>query len=568
MYVSAGWKVFPTNSRRYSGGGLPSGHQEASNYAPAAPQSWSIDPAGNPRNDCAVWAAPGLIGIDVDHYGDKRGQDTIDELERKYGQLPATVSSTSRGARQPARIYWFRVPEGDSHERNQFVTKLRDVEIIQSHHRFGAVYPSVSHKTGETYRWFSKTDEMLPETVIPSVEDCAELTAAWVEFLREGSNSVAKRQSDLTWQQKIDVTLDYATGGDPCNVVLDALERYSKEDGSHYDRMVKTTLDLLRRGEQGHAGVRTALSKLQEMYVPYADEQGREGLGEFERQLAGAGDVIFNGEPSADRNGCRGMLGCGVSDALVITGSDFSVEEERRCWNRDKLLPSTAAAVITDRLPVRVSPSGELTAWVNGYWNEERSKNTIHRHVVALLGDRYTQTADGNICAVLQASDDSPEERDTEWLNVANGLLNWKTGVLWEHTPDHDSDYQFPVEFDPAATAPRFERFLAEVLHKDDVETVLRMFGYCLFRGYPIHKAFMLTGSGSNGKSLLLKTLVQMLGKRNTSGNSPQSFGAERFSVGDLHGKFANIAFDVSSERFVDTAAWKQLTSGDEVRFE
>ncbi len=99
-----------------------------------------------PDGNIALRLPDGVVGIDVDHYGDKTGGDTIAEHENRWGRLPAAPLTTSR-ADGLSGIRLYRVPPG-----TRLVGELPDVEIIQPHHRYAIVSPSV-HPEGRAYRW-------------------------------------------------------------------------------------------------------------------------------------------------------------------------------------------------------------------------------------------------------------------------------------------------------------------------------------------------------------------------------------------------------------------------------
>lgn len=120
-----------------------------------------------------------VIGIDVDHYGDKHGADQLADLERELGPLPNGPYSTSRGPDQPARIRFFRVPPG----RRRWLAKLaRDIEVIHYGLRYAVVWPSI-HPDGEgrVYRWYAADGTELDGP--PELADLPELPAAWVEHM-------------------------------------------------------------------------------------------------------------------------------------------------------------------------------------------------------------------------------------------------------------------------------------------------------------------------------------------------------------------------------------------------
>jgi hypothetical protein len=67
----------------------------------------------------------GVIGLDVDMYGEKIGRQTLRSLKEKYGPLPPTWVSTSRKDGSGIRLY--RVPE-DTHLHDP----RGGIEVIQS----------------------------------------------------------------------------------------------------------------------------------------------------------------------------------------------------------------------------------------------------------------------------------------------------------------------------------------------------------------------------------------------------------------------------------------------------
>jgi len=89
------------------------------------------------------------------------------------------------------------------------------------------------------------------------------------------------------------------------------------------------------------------------------------------------------------------------------------------------------------------------------------------------------------------------------------------------------------------------------------------LFGYCLWRKYPYQVAFLLIGSGSNGRSTLLAVLEAILGKENISSETLQNLCHNRFSTAELYHKFVNICGDIPSKKIEDAGAFKMLTGGD-----
>ena len=150
-------------------------------------------------------------------------------------------------------------------------------------------------------------------------------------------------------------------------------------------------------------------------------------------------------------------------------------------------------------------------------------------------------------------------------IPVQNGLLDLETFELREFTPDLYFTFKLPVWYEPNADCPKFKKFLSEVLYPEDIPTMQEFFGYCLWRDYNIQKAFMLIGEGSNGKSTLLRVLKKFLGPENTTSIAIQTLERDRFALGGLFAKLANIYADLPDKALYSTGTFKMLTGGDAI---
>jgi len=151
-------------------------------------------------------------------------------------------------------------------------------------------------------------------------------------------------------------------------------------------------------------------------------------------------------------------------------------------------------------------------------------------------------------------------------LNVKNGLLDLETLQLRPHTPDYLSTAQLDVAYDSTARSPEIIKFISEVVQPIDVPLIEEIFGWLLWPDYHIHKAVMLLGPGRNGKGTLLRLITAFLGRKSISNVTLQDLVADRFSKADLYGKIANIGGDLPSKDLSDTAAFRNLTGGDDNR--
>jgi len=154
-------------------------------------------------------------------------------------------------------------------------------------------------------------------------------------------------------------------------------------------------------------------------------------------------------------------------------------------------------------------------------------------------------------------------DKDPYIINVRNGLLDIRTGELKPHSPDYLSRIQINAEYNPDAKCPNIDKFISEIVPEKYRRLLYQIAAYCLIPDYRYQKAFMLVGSGDNGKSTYLDLLTIFLGEENVSHVSLQNLTDNRFAASQLMGKLANIYADIPSTRLYSTGLFKMLTGGD-----
>ncbi|OBC01723.1 bifunctional DNA primase/polymerase [Gordonia sp. 852002-50395_SCH5434458] len=296
QYRDAGWdSVLPLPRgckypppRGYTGDGatVPS---HADVYA------WTEDYADA---NLALRMPDGVIGIDVDAYGTKRGGDTLAAAESAWGPLPPTVRSTSRPD-DASGIQLFVVPLCKRLVGQLTIDGKSDVEIVQAHHRYCVAYPSI-HPSGARYRWF---DADSAEVDIPCVGDLPMLPDRWIaELTAAPVASVAGVEVDVA------AVLHALPDGEPDHVVAkrlnEALADLRSRSGSRHDATLRHVLALMRFGVDGHSGVRSALLALHEAFVAAVVGDGRSessASGEFRRMVTNErGHQLLAATPTVD----------------------------------------------------------------------------------------------------------------------------------------------------------------------------------------------------------------------------------------------------------------------------
>lgn len=146
------------------------------------------------------------------------------------------------------------------------------------------------------------------------------------------------------------------------------------------------------------------------------------------------------------------------------------------------------------------------------------------------------------------------------YIPVKNGIYDIENKKLIPHDPNILITRQIPIEYDPNATCPKIKEFIKEVVGEDQIKIAQELFGYCLINDYSFNKAFMLFGSGKNGKTTFLNLLIGFLGEDNINSASLQDLCYNRFARKDLFGKLANIYDDLPKTPLTHTGNFKILT--------
>ncbi len=167
-----------------------------------------------------------------------------------------------------------------------------------------------------------------------------------------------------------------------------------------------------------------------------------------------------------------------------------------------------------------------------------------------------------------------PDALDTDpWLlNVTNGTLDLRTGQLRAHRRDNLITKLAPCKFNPDATAPKWEKFLADIFAGNShVSTfVRRLLGYCLTGDVSEQILPILYGTGANGKSTLVGAYMDVLGPDYCI-KAPADFvlmkrGEHPTAQADLFGKRFVACIETDEGRRLAESLVKDLTGGDRIR--
>ena len=156
-------------------------------------------------------------------------------------------------------------------------------------------------------------------------------------------------------------------------------------------------------------------------------------------------------------------------------------------------------------------------------------------------------------------------------LGVANGVLDLATGELLEDPGPAYVSRRCSVEWNPDATAPRWEKFLDEIMlgDKEMISYLRRCVGYWVTGSCREQKFWVLHGArGGNGKGTLLGALQKLLGGMAASQGETllcRREGQQRWDLGALEGKRLVVVNEAPRGGRLTVETAKNIVSEDEI---
>lgn len=231
------------------------------------------------------------------------------------------------------------------------------------------------------------------------------------------------------------------------------------------------------------------------------------------------------------------------------------------------------------------SVDGRFFCYSGTYWGPLSKDNIRHMilkaasKALASSGEKSVSTLVNKTFACFQdilGVDESigghPDDMDPV-INVLSGEL-WiggdGTAKLRPHDPASRLTNCLPVEYDPKAKCPKFEKALLDIFSKssdpqDMARHFMELFGYIIQPVRDIPHFALLIGQGANGKTKLLETIQKLLGPDATLNDSVARFTRDNFNLAYLQGKLAFIDDDVSEGTVLDDGLIKKISEGKTV---
>lgn len=485
-YAARGWAVFPVKA----GTKQPRtahGFKDATRD-PAKIKEWY---SRYPDDGVAIATGPrsGLLVIDIDEDEEKgkHGRQTLEDWELLHESLPATL--TARTGRGGQHLYFSY--DGEIGNR----TGLREGIDIRARGGY-VVAPPTIHPNGTPYEWESGTDQ-----------EPAEINDVVLAFLRITA-SEAFKDDDLEGPERFEM---------PETI----------PEGQRTSFLVRLLGSLQGKGLSDTA-IRSAIrAENEEKCVPpltdrELDREVFPALTRFPKEPMQftAGDAV-DAELVAQLHRMKAATNYKHNDSgSSALFSDIFENRHRycpewrdwayfdgRCWVKDKeaMQARQSAKALAAALMVYAPAAG---------LDEEKDKQ--YRKYVAGLGSLRARKA------MIEDSKDNKCFRVTELdrapflFNCENGVLDLRHGFKFiPHAPGLLLSKIAPVEYDPAAEAPIWRKFLDDVMEGEatKIRYLQKFAGISLTGDTREETMVILYGATTrNGKSTFVETLGHLLG--------------------------------------------------------
>lgn len=427
----------------------------------------------------ATGAASGFIAVDIDprHGGDV----SLDELINEYGPLPNTVEAiTGSGGRH----ILFKYP--GFHIKNLNRGEIAQGIDIKGDGGYIVVAPSL-HESGNHYEWELSSR---PEDV--QIADMPEWLATLIQKANTKKSREARAQiTGRVWKQ-------YLQGG-------------PIEEGTRDNTLFKIGSSMRSRGA-GYEDILATLTAVNDQRctppLPWGTVEqkatsatkyrpGKTGLIHFPPTDYG------NAERLAERHGADIKYCDPLGGWLIWDG---------KVWTVDKTGEVVRRAVET----VRAYHKEAASAFEQATDDEEKKR------FLSMMKFAKQSESRARIDAMLALAkaqpgisiSDEDVDQDIYLLNVENGTLDLRTGKLLPHRRENLITKIAPVEYRPNAKAPRWERFIHEIMNGDaDMCGYLqRKIGYILSGDTSEEDFDIFYGPGGRGKSKLLLAIRDLMG--------------------------------------------------------
>jgi putative DNA primase/helicase len=161
----------------------------------------------------------------------------------------------------------------------------------------------------------------------------------------------------------------------------------------------------------------------------------------------------------------------------------------------------------------------------------------------------------------------TPKEVPKTWVQFKDKVVDVATGEEFNATPEYFLTNPIPHSLGSIEDTPIIDKLLNE-WSGEYTTTLKQIIAYCCLRDYPLHRIFLLIGSGSNGKGTYLRLLNNFIGTENIASTEMDFLINNQFHITKLHKKLCCQMSETNFQALKNTSMLKRLSGGDLIGFE
>lgn len=531
-YAARGWRVFPLHSvadgrcscglRDCRDAGKHPRTEHGLHDACLDPSriTWWFAKWPDANLGIAAGATSGLVVLDIDPRHD--GDESLAELQRRHGNLPATAEVLTGGG---GRHLYFAHPGDGARLRNR--AGLAGLAGLDVRGDGGyVVAPPSLHASGQRYAWAQSSD--------PTRIALAPLPSRLTTLISERSPD--GRGPETTGRIRA---------------------------GERNGTLASLAGTMRRRGMTEEAITAALLEENRTRCdPPLADDEVRAIAASVGRYAPGRQDKPADEAPATELGNAERLVAQHGDKLRYCPATRIWHEWDGRRWAPD----DTAAIERLAKETVR-SIYGEAEAAADEARRKKLAAHAVGSERATKIEAMITLARSDKQIVVRPADLDA----DPYVLNVLNGTVNLQSGEIRPHCRQDLITKLAPVRYEPDARSSRWDQFLFEVTgaDADELRFLQKAAGYSLTGSTAEEQIFFVVGPAASGKTTFMEALKGATGDYHAVADFETFLakreGGIRNDIARLVGKRLVVGVEVDRGRRLAEASLKVMVGGDTI---
>lgn len=201
---------------------------------------------------------------------------------------------------------------------------------------------------------------------------------------------------------------------------------------------------------------------------------------------------------------------------------------------------------------------------------KEVIKQTLKKLEVGLVYQKFVPKRIADECmSSMENRHDGRFEADRRYIVFNNGVLDVEEGKLRNFDMRYKTDIILDIDYDAKAECPLWEEKIVEILPYSDSRKDFQMWCGALLNNrskYKMEKVCFVLGPGSNGKSVITESIINVFGSQYFRRFQPDQLlkdSNKLFNLAALQGCIGNFCGDMKKEN-ISATGFKSFASGEE----